>query len=109
MYGSELRMYIIVEKFFRNHLRHVSRSYGAYLFSKSPNWVIGFCNFSLFTHIFCRFTGIFIEKTTFEELEEICEQIHKEKGIQWNNGKEIIDSNIDLLRKFQLKNMFQNI
>ena len=42
---------------------------------------------------------------TFEEFEEICEQIHKEKEIQYNDEKEIIDSNIDLLRKFQLRNM----
>ena len=27
--------------------------------------------------IFCRFSGIFIWKTTFEEFEEICEQIHR--------------------------------
>ena len=26
----------------------------------------------------CRFPGIVIEKTTFEEFEEICVQIHKE-------------------------------
>ena len=29
--------------------------------------------FSLFTKIFCRFSRIIIEKTTFEEFEEICE------------------------------------
>ena len=40
--------------------------------------VISFYNPSLFTNIFCRFCGIFMEKTTFEELIEICEQIHKE-------------------------------
>ena len=34
-----------------------------------------------------------MEKTTFEEFEEICEQIRKE----YNDEKEIIDSNIDLL------------
>ena len=33
---------------------------------------------SLFTNIFCRFLGIFIEKTTFEEFEESCGEIHKE-------------------------------
>jgi len=37
--------------------------------------------------------------TTFEEFEEI----------HYNDEKEIIDSNIDLLRKFQLKNVFLNI
>ena len=47
---------------------------------------------------------------TFEEFEEICEQIHKEWEIQYKDEKEIIDSNIiDLLRKFQLRNMFLNI
>ena len=30
------------------------------------------------TNIFPRFPGIFIEKTTFEEFEEIFEQIRKE-------------------------------
>ena len=39
---------------------------------------IGFYNVSLFTNIFSRFNGIFIEKTTFEEFEEICEQVHKD-------------------------------
>ena len=54
----------------------------------------GFCNVSLFTNIFCRFPGIFIEKTTFEVFVESCEQIHKNEEIQCNDGKEIIDSNI---------------
>jgi len=54
----------------------------------------------LFTNIFCRNPEIFIENTTFEEFEEICEQI-QEKEIQYDE-KEIIDSNSDLLRKFQL-------
>ena len=31
---------------------------------------------SLFSKIFCRFSGIFIEKTTFDEFVEIGEQIH---------------------------------
>ena len=40
------------------------------------------CNFiqllnSVFTKICCRFSVDFIEKTTFEEFEEICEQIYK--------------------------------
>ena len=55
--------------------------------------------------MFTKFSEIFIEMMTFEEFEEICEQIHKEKEIQYNDEKEIIDSNIDLLRKFQLRNM----
>ena len=46
--------------------------------SKLSYSVLGFCNVSLFTNIFWRFPGIFIEKTTFEEYDEICEQIHKE-------------------------------
>ena len=46
------------------------------------------------------------EKITFEE---ICEQIHKKWEIQNNDKKEIMDSNIDLLRKFQFRNMFLNI
>ena len=50
-------------------------------------------------NIFCRFSGIFIEKTTFEEFVEICEEIRKEEEIQYNNEKEIIDFNIDLLKK----------
>ena len=41
----------------------------------------------MFINILCRFPGIFIEKTTFEEFEEICEQIHKEYEIQYNNEK----------------------
>jgi len=45
------------------------------------------------------FLEFFIEMTTFEEFEEI----------HYNDEKEIIDSNIDLLRKFQLKNVFLNI
>ena len=43
------------------------------------------------------------EKITFEE---ICEQIHKEYYIQYNDEKEINDSSIDFLRKFQLFNNF---
>ena len=35
-------------------------------------------NLSLFTNIFCRFSGNFIEKTTFEKFVDICEQIRKE-------------------------------
>ena len=40
--------------------------------------VIGVCNLSMFKTIFFRFPEIVIEKTTFEEFKEICEQIHKE-------------------------------
>ena len=43
---------------------------------------------------------------TFKEFEEICEQIHKEEEIQCNDEKEKIDSNIYLLRKGQLRNMY---
>ena len=54
----------------------------------------------MFINILCRFPGIFIEKTTFEEFEEICEQIHKEYENQYNDEKQTIDSNIDLLINF---------
>ena len=54
----------------------------------------------MFTKISCRFSGMFIEKAIFEEFKEICEQIHKDYGIQFNDEKEIIDSKIDFLRKF---------
>ena len=39
----------------------------------------------------------FLLKPTFEEFEEICEQICKEKEIQYNDETKMIDSNIDLL------------
>ena len=51
-------------------------------------------------NVFCRFPGILIEKTTFEEQKEIYEQILKELEIHYNHEKEIIDSNIDLLTNF---------
>jgi len=54
--------------------------------------VIRFGNFSLFTNIFCRIPGIFIEKTTLEEFSEIWEQIRKGYEIQFKDEKEIIDS-----------------
>ena len=54
----------------------------------------------MLTNIFCRFHSIFIEKATFEEFEEICEQICKEQEIQYNDEKEIIDYKIDLLTNF---------
>ena len=38
-----------------------------------------------------------MKKTTFEEFVEICEQIHRNEEIQYNDENEIIDSNIDLL------------
>jgi len=47
----------------------------------------------VFTNIFCRFSGFFIEKT-FEEFVEICELCKKEE-IQYNDEKEKIDSIID--------------
>ena len=42
-------------------------------------------NLYLITKIFRRFSGIFKKKTTFEEFEEICEQIHSEQEIQYND------------------------
>ena len=41
----------------------------------------------MFKLIFCRFPGIISEKTTVEEFEEICEQIHKKKENQYNDEK----------------------
>jgi len=52
------------------------------------------------SHCSQTFAGIFIEKTRFEEFEEICEQIHKVLEIQYYDKKEINNSNIDLMRKF---------
>ena len=56
------------------------------------------------------FSADFLEfiENTCDEFEEICHQILNKK-IQFNDENEIIDSNFDLLRKFQLKNMFLNI
>ena len=65
--------------------------------------MISFYNLSLFTKIFCRYFRILIEKTTFEEFVEICEQIHRELEIQYNDENEIIDSSIDLLTNFFLE------
>ena len=50
--------------------------------------------------IFWRFPGICIEKTSFEEFQEIGEQINKELEIQYNDEKEMIDL---------LTNVFLNI
>ena len=58
---------------------------------------------------FCRFPGILTKRRHLKNLDEICKQIHKEYEIQYNDKKEIIDSNIDLLRKFQFRNIFLNI
>ena len=58
---------------------------------------------------FCRFPGIFTKRIHLKNLKEICEQNHEEYDIQYNDEKEIIDSNINFLRKFQLRNMFLNI
>jgi len=44
----------------------------------------------LFANVFRRFPGIFIEKLTFEEFEEMYRQIYKD-------DKEIIDSTINLI------------
>jgi len=49
----------------------------------------------MFKTIFSRFPGIFIEKTTFKEFEQICEQIDNEEENQYNDKKETIDFNID--------------
>ena len=51
--------------------------------------MIGFCNVPLFTHIFCWFPEIFIEKTTFDGFEEY--EIH------YNDEKEKADSSMCLL------------
>ena len=58
------------------------------------SYFISFCNFSLFTNIFFRFSGVFIEKATLEEFVEICEQIRKEFIHMYNDEKDIFDSNI---------------
>ena len=55
------------------------------------------------------FLGFFIKNTTFWEFEVTWKQIHKEKETQYNDEKEIIDSNIDLLKKFQIRNRFLKI
>ena len=55
---------------------------------------------SLISHYSLRFSGTFIEKTTFEEFVEICEQIQRKKEIQYNDENEIIDYNMDLLTNF---------
>jgi len=39
----------------------------------------------IFIKIFRRFCGIFIEKTIFEEFEQICNQSYEEKEIQNND------------------------
>ena len=42
--------------------------------SKISNLIQSLVSYSLIIHKdFCRFSGIFIEKTTFEEFVEICE------------------------------------
>jgi len=58
---------------------------------------------SVMSHCSQTFSVDIQEKITFEE---ICEQIHKEYYIQYNDEKEINDSSIDLLSKFQLFNNF---
>ena len=47
--------------------------------------VMSHCSFTFYVD----FLEFFIEKTTFEE---ICEQVHREKEIQFNDEKELIDS-----------------
>jgi len=53
-------------------------------------------------NIFCRFSGLFIEKTTLEEFEEICEQIHKELRIQYNDVLDLIKSHTQIQLRFSL-------
>ena len=53
----------------------------------------------MLTNVFRRFPGIFIEKTTFEEFVEICEEIRKEEEIQYTNKKEIIDSYLVIIHR----------
>ena len=61
--------------------------------------IISFLSLS-FTKIFCRFSGIFIEKTTFEEFVEISEQKQNMKLYiveafymsQMNPNKKILNS-----------------
>ena len=50
----------------------------------------------MFKTIFCRFPGIFNEKTTFEEFEDNCKKFIKNKKINIMM-KKTIDSDIDLL------------
>ena len=54
----------------------------------------------MFTNVFRRFLGIFIEKTTFEDFDEIYEQISEEQVIQNNDDKEIIDSTFEFFTNF---------
>ena len=53
----------------------------------------------MFKTIFCRFPGIFNEKTTFEEFEDNCKKFIKNKKINIMM-KKTIDSDIDLLTNF---------
>jgi len=49
------------------------------------NSIISLYYLSLFTKVFCTFSGIFIEKTTFEEFVEIFEQIHRNSTLHSNS------------------------
>ena len=48
------------------------------------------CNVSIFKIIFCRFSGIFNEKTTFKKFEEFYVQIQVQEN-QYNDEKETIN------------------
>ena len=52
-----------------------------------------------FAQIFYRFSGIFIEKTTFEEFVEICKQIHTVKPLIKNTSEEFIKCRLDNFSK----------
>ena len=60
----------------------------------------------MFTNIFCRFPEIFIEKTTLKEFWKKCEQLFIQNKKFNVMMKRKIDSNIYLLRNFQLRNVF---
>ena len=56
------------------------------------------------------FLDFLLKKATFEEVKEICEQIHlsnKKFNIVMKKNK-LIEKN-DLFKKFRLRNMLQNI
>ena len=55
---------------------------------------------SHYSQSFRRFSRIIIEKTTFEEFEEICEYIQRKLEIQNNDENKIIEFSIDLLTNF---------
>ena len=58
------------------------------------SYFISFCNFSCSQTFSLDFLEFFIEKATLEEFVEIREQIRKNMEIQYNDEKDIFDSNI---------------